>query len=270
MKNKTLVMGVLNITPNSFSDAGKFYNDPSKAVEEAVRMHLHGADIIDIGGESIRIGAQKISAYEEIKRILPVIKGVKKILGQKIKISIDTYKSEVAEEALKTGADIINDVSGLQIDSKMAGVVTKHNSQIVITYLQNRLGITKNRPENVMTFFTNNINSLKKAGVSNNQIILDPGFGFFNSTAQNFSIIKNLSKLKIFQTPLLIAISRKATLGKFLKQKFKSPTEYYSDERLSSALATTAISVINGANIVRTHDVYETKNFLLTLDELLT
>lgn len=269
---KTLLMGILNVTPDSFSDGGLFL-DPKKAIDHAMRMKIQGADIIDIGGESVRIDASKVSVKEELRRILPVLVGIREKLGNDIIISVDTYKSQVAEKAVEEGADIVNDTTGFQIDPKMPQVVGKTGTAVVVTHMRNRLGIHQESDDVVgdsSRFFKKQLDLCKTFDITKEQIILDPGYGFCKTLENNLKLIKHIDTFKTFRLPILIAVSRKASLGRILHKEFQSIMEYGIHERLTAALAATAIGVLGGASIVRTHDVYETKNFITVLDKLRT
>jgi dihydropteroate synthase len=273
LTNKTLVMGILNVTPDSFSDGGKFSNIAS-AVVHAKEMVAAGADILDIGGESTRPGAEQVSLEEELQRVIPVIEAIRKELGDQIILSIDTYKAQVAQKAIEAGADMINDVSGLQLDKDMPKVAALLQVPIIINHMR---GIPKTMQEGkivytdvieeITQFFAKQISLLKKVGVTEKNIILDPGFGFGKTVEQNVEILKRFGELKKFHLPLLIGVSRKSTIGKLLHEELGK--EFLPTERLEGSLAATAIAVMHGADMVRTHDVQETKRFLAVLDTLL-
>lgn len=264
-------MGILNVTPDSFTDGGIFFNNPRKAIRHAQKMRLQGADIIDIGGQSIRVGAVQVPVKEELRRVIPVIKGIRADLGEDVVISVDTYKAEVAEAAVSAGADIINDVTGLQMDKRLPEIVASTGAGIVVTHMRNRLGI-KDVPGDVIkmtnNFFETQIQKLASFGVSRNQIILDPGFGFAKTPDVNLEIVKRLGEFKNFKLPVMLALSRKGAFGKILQKEFDSIMDYGINERLAACLAATASGVLSGASVIRTHDVYQTKNFLAILDKL--
>jgi dihydropteroate synthase len=248
---KTYVMGVLNVTPDSFSDGG-LYLSKNRAVEYALKMQDENADIIDIGGESTRPGAERVSAKEEIKRVVPVIeKLVKKI---KIPISIDTYKSAVAKAALSAGASMVNDISGLRFDPKMPAVVASHKVPVVIMHIK---GTPKNMQKDptykalipeVMDYLRGGIEIAQRAGVAKDKIIIDPGIGFGKTVEHNLEIIKHLNEFTGFEKPILLGPSRKSFIGKTLGGLAVT-------ERLEGTAAAIAIGIFNGANIVRVHDV---------------
>jgi len=264
LSQRTIVMGVLNVTPDSFSDGGKYFS-VEKAVQHAKQMLAEGADIIDIGGESTRpIGAEKISTKEELKRVIPVIQHLRKQMPEML-LSVDTYKSEVAKSAIEAGADIINDVSGLQ-DSQMAAVASAYNVPIVINHMRgtpqtHQKGeiVYKDVVEEIKQFFNEKIMLLKN-------VILDPGFGFGKTVEHNIEILKRLGEFKNFRLPIMIGVSKKNTIGKMLSEAFGR--EFPPEERLEGSLAATAIAVFNGANIVRVHDVLETRKFFAVFDKI--
>src|SRR5436190_7311233 len=271
--NKTLIMGILNVTPDSFSDGGKFL-DVALAVDHAKEMIEAGADIIDIGGESTRPGAEAVSVKEELQRVIPVIAAIRKELGEKIILSIDTYKARVAEKSVEAGADIINDVSGLQLDAEMLKVVGELQVPIIINHMKGNPKTMqqgkieyKDVIEDIAKFFEKQITLLEKAGMKKEHIILDPGFGFGKTVEQNVEILKRLGEFKKFGLPLMIGVSRKSTIGKLLLEAFGK--EFLPTERLEGSLAATAMVVLQGASIVRTHDVRETKRFLAVLQAII-
>ena len=260
-KNRTLIMGILNITPDSFSDGGKYINI-NKAIKRALQMVKDGADIIDIGGESSRPGADSISAQVELARDRPIVaKLIKKI---KVPISIDTYKPEVADACLKLGASIINDITG--IDVEMRKVVAKHKATVVIMHKQ---GQPKTMQKNIN--YNNIINDIKKflkdrvekarqAGI--HDIIIDPGIGFGKTLEHNLLIIKNLSEFKKLKYPILIGTSRKSFIGKITGEN--------EDNRLEGTIASNAVAIMNGANVIRVHDVKECKKAAQIVDAIMT
>jgi len=246
-------MGILNITPDSFSDGGLHFNK-SAAVDRAMMMVDEGADIIDIGGESSRPGAEPVSREEELMRTVPVIE----TLAEKINvpISIDTYKSEVAEKALSAGAAIVNDISGMRFDAQMAAVVSRHKVPVVIMHMR---GNPKNMQANpvyealvteIMDYFRMSIRAAVKFGIAEEMIILDPGIGFGKTPEHNLEILNNLQEFARLGKPLMVGPSRKAFIGKILSD---APTS----ERVEGTAATVAVSIMKGANIVRVHDVRE-------------
>ncbi len=248
--SRTLVMGVLNVTPDSFSDGGRFY-DPVKAIQHGLKLAKDGADIIDVGGESTRPGSEPISAQEEIKRVIPVIEALASEI--QVPISIDTYKSEVAARALKAGATILNDISALRFDPQMVKLVAEQNVPVILMHM---LGTPKDmqldpRYEDVvgeiLDFLNQRIQWAMSHGVAAEQIIVDPGIGFGKTLEHNLTILKNLSKFGSLGRPILIGTSRKSFIGKILGADV--------DQREDGTAATVALGICNGANIVRVHDV---------------
>ncbi|MFH1227832.1 MAG: dihydropteroate synthase [Planctomycetota bacterium] len=261
---RTLIMGILNVTPDSFSDGGKFYNH-KHAIKHALKMVESGADIIDIGGESTRPGAQQISLSEELKRVIPIIKTIIKLRPCTI-ISIDTYKSKVAEAAINAGARIINDISGLLFDKQMPDVAYKYKTPVVIMHIK---GTPRNMQDNpyykniikeIKEYFRRKIAFALSKGINKNQIIIDPGIGFGKRLEDNYVILKRLSELKTLGYPILVGPSRKAFIGKALNLP--------PGERLFGTVASVAISILNGANIVRVHDVSEMKQVSVICDNI--
>ena len=258
-------MGILNVTPDSFSDGGQF-NSAQEAVDHALKMINDGADIIDIGGESTRPGAKPLPLKEELKRIKPVIKAIRQQTD--CLISIDTYKASVAEVALDLGADIINDISSLSYDKNMANLVSTRKAPIILMHMQGspqnmQLAPSYNNLINdLIFFFKTKIEIANKAGVLNNMIILDPGIGFGKQMEDNFEIIRELKQIKAMGYPILLGPSRKSFIGEVLDL----PVE----ERLEGTLASITVGLINGANIVRVHDVIETKRTISIVEKLLS
>ncbi|MGH9742513.1 MAG: dihydropteroate synthase [Candidatus Acidiferrum sp.] len=254
---RTLIVGVLNITPDSFSDGGKFF-DVQKAIERAVAMERDGADLIDIGAESTRPGAECVSVEEELRRLLPVLDALRRLV--KIPISIDTQKAEVAEAVLDAGAQMINDISGLKHDSRLAEAAAKHGVPLVLMHLHGEPGTMQKGPfarnvvQDVAKGLRQSIAKARKAGVAKSQIILDPGIGFGKSHAQNYELLQKLPQLAALGYPLLVGTSRKGFLGETLARDGKpAPPE----DRIWGTAATVAASILNGAHIVRVHDVAE-------------
>jgi dihydropteroate synthase len=255
--SRTLVMGVLNVTPNSFSDGGEFL-EPDRAVEHALEMEKAGADLLDIGGESTRPGSQATAADVELARILPVLKGLRGRLT--IPVSIDTRKAEVAQAAIAAGAQIINDVSGLKHDPRIAEVSALHSVPLVLMHMRGEPATMQKRPfaRNVIQDVTRGLRTsvalARKAGVAKKQIILDPGIGFGKSFEQNYELLRSLPELAKLGYPLLVGTSRKGFLGATLAREGKSIP---SDQRLWATAATVTASILGGAHIVRVHDVPE-------------
>lgn len=258
---RTMIMGVLNITPDSFSDGGKFF-DTEKAVEHALQMIQDGADIIDIGGESTKPGSDPVSESEEIRRVKPVIESLVKETS--VPISIDTYKPRVAEECLRAGARIINDVSGLR-NEEMIKVVAQYKVPVVIMHMK---GTPKNMQENpvyedlvgeIKEFFRERIQAARETGIQD--VILDPGIGFGKTLEHNLQILKRLGEFKELGYPILVGTSRKSFIGKLTGD---APAE----QRLEGSLASMVIAVMNGATIVRVHDVKPAKKAVQVADAI--
>lgn len=250
---KTYIMGILNVTPDSFSDGGQFF-DKRSAIKRALQMVKEGADIIDIGGESTRPGSDPVPLEEELKRTIPLIEVLTK--ESNVPISIDTYKSDVAKRALDAGASMVNDISGLRFDPLMKSVVAQYKVPVVIMHIK---GKPKDMQKDtvyedllleIITYLKNSIDMAIKAGISEDKIIIDPGIGFGKTFEHNLEIIHNLQKFTVLEKPILIGPSRKAFIGKILGD---APP----GERLEGTAAAVAISIMNGANIIRVHDVKE-------------
>jgi dihydropteroate synthase len=254
---RTLIMGVLNITPDSFSDGGKFF-DTGLAIEHALTMESAGADLLDLGGESTRPGSSGTSAKEELARVLPVLQGLRGVL--KIPISIDTQKLEVAEATLDAGAEIINDISGLRSDPRLAALAARRRVPLILMHLRGeprtmqKAGFARDVLKYVAQGLRKSVAIARKAGVPKSQIILDPGIGFGKSFAQNYELLEKLPQLAKLGYPLLVGTSRKGFLGATLARGGKpAPPE----ERMWGTAATVTASILNGAHIVRVHDVAE-------------
>jgi dihydropteroate synthase len=254
---RTLVMGVLNVTPDSFSDGGRFFAE-EQAMQHAVQMERDGADLIDVGGESTRPGSEEISIEVELRRVLPVLGGLRRLL--KIPISIDTQKAEVAEAALDAGAQIINDVSGLKNDPRIAEVAARRRVPLILMHRRGEPRTMQAGPfardvvKDVMQGLRKSAEIAGKAGVAKSRIILDPGIGFGKSFAQNYELLQKLPQLAKLGYPLLVGTSRKGFLGATLARDDKpAPPE----ERIWGTAATVTASILNGAHIVRVHDVSE-------------
>ena len=263
---RTLVMGVLNVTPDSFSDGGKFF-DFSSAVEHALAMQEAGADLLDVGAESTRPGAADIGAPEELRRLLPVLNGLRGRL--KIPISVDTRRAAVAEAAIAAGAQLINDVSGLAHDLQLANVAARHHLPLILMHMRGTPRTMQKGPfaRNVLRDVTSGLRKsiaiARKAGVAKSQIILDPGIGFGKSFAQNYELLGKLPALAKLGYPLLVGTSRKGFLSATLARDGKpAPAE----ERLWATAATVTASILGGAHIVRVHDVAEMAQVARTAD----
>src|SRR3972149_1334328 len=251
LSTRSFVMGVLNVTPDSFSDGGK-YLDPEAAIKHAIDMEKEGVDFIDIGGQSTRPGSEEISLEEELKRVIPVLKEVVKTV--KVPVSIDTYRSVIADEALSYGAVIVNDISGFNFDNSMPKVIANHKATGIVMHI-------KGTPKNMQTepvygdllgeissYFENAAWKANVEGIT--QIIIDPGIGFGKTAEHNLHLIKNLSVFKKLDSPIMVGISRKSMIGKILN------IEDIND-RLEGTIVLNALALANGANIIRVHDVKE-------------
>ncbi len=252
-----ILMGILNATDDSFYDGGR-YKNLDVALKHIDYMIKNGAEIIDIGGESTRPGAEPISEDEELDRVIPLVEKIAKEFN--IIISVDTYKSKVAEESLKAGADIINDISGLQFDEKMVDVVKKYNSIIVIMHIKGTPKTMQLNPEynnvieEISNFFKERIKTATSSGIDKKNIIIDVGIGFGKKLEHNVELIKNLSYFKGFNLPILLGLSRKSMIGNLLGG-------VTPEERLYGTLAANLVGYQNGANIIRVHDVKEHYEF---------
>jgi dihydropteroate synthase len=250
---KTYIMGVLNVTPDSFSD-GSLYFDISAAIERAHRMAEEGADIIDIGGESTRPGSESIAIEEELRRTIPVVEAIAKEI--KIPISIDTYKSEVARRALDAGASMVNDISGLRFDPEMPEVVSQYDVPVVIMHIKGTPRDMQQNPQykalipEIMDYLRVGITVAKRAGIQDDKIVIDPGIGFGKTFEDNLKIIHSLHEFTFLKKPIVIGPSRKAFIGKILGD---APVT----DRLEGTAAAVSVSIMNGANIIRVHDVKE-------------
>jgi dihydropteroate synthase len=248
---RTHVMGVLNVTHDSFSDGGKFLI-AEDAIAHGKKMETDGADFIDVGGASTRPGAEEVSVEEELKRVIPVITALAKEVS--IPVSVDTYRAEVADEALKAGALIVNDISAFAFDAAMAETVAKHNATAVAMHIKGTPKDMQKDPQyddlmaEIISYFENVAWKANVAGIK--QVIIDPGIGFGKTIEHNLQIIKNLSDLKRLDTPIMIGVSRKSMIGKILN------TEDVND-RHEGTITLNTIAALNGAHIIRVHDVSE-------------
>ena len=257
-----IIMGILNITPDSFYDGG-FYNSEKKIIAQVKKMINDGASIIDIGGYSSRPGAEDISIETELSRVLIVIKAIKNKFPETL-ISIDTFRSEVAKKAVNAGADIINDISGGSLDKKMFNTVSELNVPYIIMHMKGnpRNMIKKTKYEDVLKeiirYFSKKIHLATKAGIKD--IIIDPGFGFAKNVEQNFNILNNLDYLKYLDKPILIGVSRKSMIYKTL--------EVTPKDALNGSTVLHTISLLKGAKIIRTHDVKEANEAIKLVSQL--
>jgi len=259
----TLIMGILNVTPDSFSDGGMYY-DATQAIEFALQMEEEGADIIDVGGESTRPGAKTVELQKECDRILPVIEGIR--TKSDILISIDTYKSEVARQSIATGAGMVNDISGMTFDPNMVDVIKDSGLPVVIMHIK---GTPKNMQKNpyyedLMQELTEYFEERKKfaraKGILDQQIILDPGIGFGKRPQDNFQLLRELKKIVDMGFPVLIGPSKKSFIGLTL--------DLPVDQRLEGTAAAVTTGILKGARIVRVHDVKEMKRVALITDSI--
>ncbi|MBC5628565.1 dihydropteroate synthase [Clostridium sp. NSJ-6] len=254
---RTYIMGILNVTPDSFSDGGK-YNEVEEAIKHARQLVEAGADIIDIGGESTRPGALYVDENEEIARVVPIIKAIKENLD--IIISIDTYKSKTAEESIKAGADIINDVWGFKKDKNMAKVAAKYDVPCIL--MHNREDKPYNNIiEDVLEDLKESINIALEAGVKRDNIILDPGIGFAKTYEENLIVMNNVDRLKELDYPVLLGTSRKSMIGLALNLPV--------NERVEGTVATTVMGIMKGCEFIRVHDVLENKRAAVMTDKIL-
>ncbi|GIV20816.1 MAG: dihydropteroate synthase [Armatimonadota bacterium] len=251
VRQRTVVMGILNVTPDSFYDGGR-YAQVEAAVQRALQMVEEGADILDIGGESTRPGSQPVPEEEELHRVLPVIEAVRERTDTPI--SIDTTKSRVAERALQAGACMVNDISGLGFDPRMAEVVAQHGALCCIMHIQGTPQTMQQNPQyedvvrDISRYFEQRLAMAERAGIPREHIWLDPGIGFGKRVEHNLEILRRLREFTVFGLPLLIGTSRKSFIGKVLG-------DLPPEERLEGTAATVAIAIMNGANAVRVHDV---------------
>ena len=257
------IMGVLNVTPDSFSDGGRFLS-PSRAIAHGREMIAQGANIIDIGGESTRPGAARVDATEEMRRVLPVIEA----LAREVIVSIDTSKAEVAEAAIDSGAKIVNDVSGGRADDAMLPLVRERGTAFIIMHMQGNPRTMQRAPtyDDVVTevadFFRQQYASAIKSGLDPMMLAFDPGIGFGKTLEHNLSLLKNLPQLRINDRPLVVGVSRKSFLGKI------SGHNGSVEERLWPTVAFTSLLRMNGADVLRVHDVKENVEALRVADAL--
>ena len=258
---RTYLMGILNVTPDSFSDGGRFFTQ-TDAVLHAFQMMKDGADIIDIGGESTRPGAEQVSLEEETRRVIPVITKIRQ--KSSVPLSIDTYKSQVALEALKAGANIVNDISGLHFDPKMAQVIAEKNASVVIMHIKGTPKDMQSNPHyddlirEIYDYLASAVELARKHGIR--QIMIDPGIGFGKTAEHNLELINRLEEFRGIGVPILIGVSRKSFIGKILE----TPVE----ARLEGTAAAVTASILKGADIVRVHDVREMHRVALVADAI--
>ena len=263
LNTHTHIMGILNVTPDSFSDGGDYF-DLAKAVDRVFELQEQGADIIDIGGESTRPGSTPVAVGQEMARVIPIIEKTKPHLG--IPISVDTYKSSVAQAALEAGADIVNDISGGRFDAQMVNVVSRFNAGYVIMHIKGEPRNMQNNPtyENVIEEISNIlqtcIQTAKQAGVPSESIVIDPGIGFGKRLKDNFRLINELDRFLPLGLPLLVGPSRKSFIGELL--------DLPAQERLEGTAAAVSAAILRGAHIVRVHDVLEMKRVATVADAI--
>lgn len=249
--SKPRVMGIVNVTPDSFSDGGKF-NTTEKAIAHAIQLVEEGADILDIGGESTRPGATPVPLDEELKRVIPVIEGLRDV---GVPLSIDTYKPQVMQAAITAGADIVNDVCALR-EPQALEIVATSQAGVCLMHMQGRPQTMQADPQyddvvsEVRDFLKDRLDAAVQAGIDRSRIVLDPGFGFGKRTAHNLTLLNHLNDIQILGLPLLIGLSRKSVLGQVVGSSV--------DERIHASIAASVVSVMKGANIVRVHDVKPT------------
>lgn len=255
---RTYIMGILNVTPDSFSDGGKYF-DEEDAVKRAKEMIAEGADILDIGAESTRPGYEVISVEEEIARLTPVIKRL--LLEVDVPISIDTYKPAVAEAMLKLGVNIINDIWGLQSDPEMARVIAKYDASVVVMHNQDGTEYKRDIVETVCDFLRDSIKIGLEAGIKPENIILDPGIGFGKTPEQNMVVMAKLGEINDLGHPILLGTSRKSMIGKIL--------DLPAEERVEGTVATSVMGVVQGMDIIRVHDVKENSRAVKVSDAII-
>ncbi|MBI2986059.1 MAG: dihydropteroate synthase [Deltaproteobacteria bacterium] len=263
MARRTALMGIVNVTPDSFSDGGKYF-DVEKAISHGLDLAEQGADIIDVGGESSRPGARPVSAREEMERVLPVMRGLRRKLS--IPISVDTYKAEVARAAIDEGADVVNDISALRFDGAMALLVAAEKVPVVLMHMQGEPQTMQQKPhyhdvvQEVKEFLASRIVFALEAGVEPDRIIVDPGIGFGKELEHNLALVRGLPALASLGQPILLGPSRKTFIGEIL--------DVGPEERLEGSLAASVVAVLAGANMIRTHDVKESHRAVRVADAL--
>jgi dihydropteroate synthase len=267
---RTLIMGVLNVTPDSFSDGGAFL-DSGAAVARALQMEHDGADIIDVGGESTRPGAVPVTVEEELRRVLPVIKVLRGKLG--IPMSVDTRRADVAEAALRAGSEILNDISGLRTDARLGEVARRARAAVILMHMRGTPQTMQCGPfardviRDVMTGLRQALARARRAGLGKTQLLLDPGIGFGKKREQNFEILARLSEFAKLGCPIVIGTSRKSFLGKAMARP--GDPAVATEERLLGTAASVTASILGGAHIVRVHDVAEIAGVARIADSIL-
>lgn len=266
-RSRTYLMGILNVTPDSFSDGG-LYDNVNAAVVQATHMRNSGVDILDIGGQSTKPNATDVSLEEELHRVIPVVKAIRADRNfDTIAISIDTTKAIVAKEAIEAGADMINDVSGATFDNQMLCTVAALNVPIILMHLRGtpktmqQLTDYDDLTSEIIAFLQSRINAAIVAGIDSNKIIIDPGIGFAKTAEQSLQLLQELAKFKVLNSPILIGTSRKSFIGRILNQSDPS-------KRIWGTAATCCGAVANGANILRVHDVAEMYDVMRVADAI--
>jgi len=262
---RTCLMGILNVTPDSFSDGGD-HSDTASAVEHAMRMAEEGADIIDIGGESTRPGAARVDLDVEMKRVVPVIR----VLSKKIKvpISVDTSKSEVARAAIAEGAVIVNDITALRGDAGMAGVIAAGGASVILMHMKGEPGTMQDDPvygdvmKEISAYLVESIYRAEMAGIDPDSIAIDPGIGFGKLTGHNLEILRRLAELKVLGKPILVGTSRKSFIGELTGRE--------PEKRAFGTAASVAVAIMNGADMIRVHDVGEMRDVAQVIDAIKT
>ncbi len=262
---RTVVMGIVNVTPDSFSDGGLFL-EPARAIEHGLRMAEEGADIIDVGGESSRPGSDPLPLEEELRRIIPTIEGLASHLT--IPISVDTYKSGVAERAVEAGAQIINDISGLHLDPQMVSVAARYDTPLIIMHIRGTPKTMQQNPRyddlmgEIIAYLREGIARAEEAGVDPQKVIVDPGIGFGKRIEDNLVILNRLDDLTVLGRPILVGTSRKSFIGAVLNLEVH--------ERGIGTLAAVAVSVLKGAHIVRVHEVASVRQVVDMVDAVIS
>lgn len=254
---RTYIMGILNVTPDSFSDGGRFTH-VDHAVEHGFELIGQGADIIDVGGESTRPGSREVGEEEELGRVLPVVEKLAALTS--VPVSVDTYKAKVAERCLKAGAALINDVWGLQREPEIARVAAHYGAPVVVMHNQIGTVYTQDILAAMIAFFENSLEIAEKAGLPRESIVLDPGIGFGKTVEQNIAVMGRLSELKALGYPILLGTSRKSTIGRIL--------DLPPEQRVEGTLATTVLGIQQGVDIIRVHDVLQNKRAALVADAI--
>lgn len=269
---RACVMGVLNITPDSFSDGGQFAST-GQAVGAGLQMARDGADVIDVGGESTRPGRpETVSAEEEISRVVPVVKALRESLPGQVLVSVDTYKAQVAGAALEAGADIINDVYALRRSPEIADLVARHGAGLLLMHMQGDPENMQQKPayRNVLVeirdFLRERIEFARSRGVSDGAVAVDPGIGFGKTVEHNVDILAGLEYLRLLQRPICIGASRKGFLGKLIAGGFEEPAPV--EQREEATIAAHCAAVLQGASIIRTHNVAAARRSLAVIDAL--